>query len=90
MTGEFGLTGYESGGTPEWRPEGNYYSGGRGGPDEKYREIHLKQPGIFYDYYIILLVLSFALVVILRARAAAAFVLYSVIILFLITRHSSD
>jgi hypothetical protein len=23
----------------------------RGGPNEKYREIHLKQPRIFYDYY---------------------------------------
>jgi len=23
----------------------------RGGPNEKYREIHLKQQRIFYDYY---------------------------------------
>lgn len=49
MTSEFGLTGYESAGR-EWGA-GDPREITRGDPNEKYGQIHLKQPRIFYDFY---------------------------------------
>lgn len=60
MTGEFGLTGYESAGWGRGSARSRCATAAERtgdpreimrGPNEIYREIHLKQPGIFYDHY---------------------------------------